>query len=113
MVLEIDGDTGTNLPEPVRWLVRLQAAWEDQRAGAILPSADELILSDLAELVPRLILACRDAATDRFRIAFAGAAARTLLAPDPRGELPAPGPERRSVVWGKGVTGRLDIGAPR
>src|SRR5690606_2475774 len=95
----IDGDTGTRLPEPVRWLVRLQAAWEDQRADAVLPSADELFLSDLAELVPRLILACRDEVTGGFRIDFAGAAARGLLELEPVGEIPEHGPIEHPLAW--------------
>lgn len=99
MVLDIDGDARTRLPEPIRWLGRLQAAWQDQRADAGLPAADELFLADLAELVPSLVLADRDEVTDGFRIAFAGAAARALLELEPVGEIPEHGPIEHPLAW--------------
>lgn len=99
MVLDIDGDTRSRLPEPIRWLARLRATWEDQRADAGLPAADELFLADLAELVPSLVLACRDEVTGGFRIEFAGAAARRLIELEPVGEIPEHGPAEHPLAW--------------
>lgn len=99
MILHIDGNTRTRLPEPIRWLARLQAVWEDQRADAGLPAADELFLADLAELVPSLVLACRDEETGGFRIDFAGAGARRLLELEPVGEIPEHGPIEHPLSW--------------
>lgn len=97
MVLDIDGRT--RLPEPIRWLARLQAAWEDQRGDAGLPIADELFLADLAELVPSLVLAHRDDETGGFRVDFAGTAARGLLALEAVGETPEHGPAEHPLAW--------------
>lgn len=116
MVLDIDADTRSRLPEPIRWLGRLQAAWEDQRADAGLPAADELFLADLAELVPSLVLAYRDEETDGFRIEFAGAAARAQLELEPVGEIPEHGPIEHPLAWlGTGFVGarRPAVPGPR
>lgn len=99
MVLDIDGYARARLPEQLRWLSRLQDAWEDQRAGAWLPAADELFLADLADLVPCLMLAHRDDETGGFRIEYAGAAARELLELEPVGEIPEHGPLEHPLAW--------------
>lgn len=85
--------------EPVARLERLVGVWRDQQAGAALPDADELFLADMAELVPHLVLACRDEATDDFRIEFAGAAARGLLPLEPVGAIPERCPAPHPLAW--------------
>ncbi len=105
MVVEFGGGiAGRRLPEPVRWLLRLHAVWEDQRADAALPDADELFLADLAELIPHLLLACRHEEIGGFRIEFAGAAAAALLGLQPVGETPEIGPREHPLAWiGAGI----------
>lgn len=99
-VLDDDGRAMSGaFPDPVRWLERLVAVWHDQRAGAVLPDADELFLADMAELVPHLLLAYRDEETDDFRIEFAGGAARRLLSLEPVGELPERCPSGHPLAW--------------
>lgn len=98
MALAFDGGTGRWVP-PLAWLTRLQAVWDDQRADAALPDADELFLADLADLLPRLLLASRDPGDGGLRVEFAGAAARILLAVDPVGPLPEAMPEDDPLAW--------------
>lgn len=98
MAAAFNGRTGRWMP-PLAWLTRLQAVWEDQRADAVLPDAEELFLADLADLLPRLLLASRDPGDGRLRVEFAGAAARVLLAVDPVGPLPEVMPEDDSLTW--------------
>lgn len=93
------GDAAGLPAGPVRQLERLMAVWHDQRAEAALPSADELFLADMAELVPHLVLAYRDDETDGFRIEFAGAAARALLPLEPVGVLPEECPAGHPLAW--------------
>lgn len=100
MVMDIDGAAvRERLPEPIRWLGRLRTLWEDQRAEAALPAADELFLADMAELVPNLVLASRDEETELFRVEFAGASAKDLLALDPVGTIPEHEPIEHPVAW--------------
>lgn len=116
MVLDIDGYARTRLPDQLHWLRRLQAAWENQRADAWLPAADELFLADLADLVPRLVLAHREEETGGFRIEFAGVAARALLELEPVGEIPEHGPLEHPLAWlGAGFVGvrRPAVPGPR
>lgn len=94
-----DGDRrGEGSAAPVPWLERLLAIWHDQRGGAALPAADELFLADMADLIPHLVLACRDDG-DGFRIEFAGAAARALLPLEPVGVIPEACPAEHPLAW--------------
>lgn len=100
MARDHDADPSrVRISEPVRWLGRLLAVWDDQRADAALPDADELFLADLAEIVPNLVLAYRDDRTDCFRIDFAGAAARALLALEPVGTVPEHEVSAHPLAW--------------
>ena len=105
MVVEIDGGgAGRRVPEPIRWLLRLQAVWEDQRADAAIPDADDLYLADLAALIPHLLLTCRDEESGGSRVEFAGAAATALLGVQPVGETPEVGPREHPLAWiGAGI----------
>ena len=87
------------MPEPTRWLARLLAIWDDQRAEAALPDADELFLADLAEVIPNLVLAYRDDLTDGFRIEFAGATAKAVLPIEPVGVIPEHELLQHPLAW--------------
>ena len=100
MVVEIEGGAAAGrLPEAAGWLLRLLAVWQDQRADALVPDADELFLADLADMIPHLLLALRDEDTGGFRIEFAGAAAKAVLGPEPVGETPEHGPLEHPLAW--------------
>lgn len=100
MVVDIVGAAARRpLPEPVRWLARLHAMWEDQRADLVLPDADELFLADMAELIPHLILAYREESTAGFRVEFAGAAVRDMLALEPVGTIPEDQALAHPLAW--------------
>lgn len=70
------------------WFDDLRRYWNDQRAGADLPDADELFLADLCELMPSLLLAYLDPPRNLFRIEYAGAITRTFLGGDLLGKYP-------------------------
>jgi len=74
-------------------LGRLNTYWNGKRGPVLAPRADALYLSDLAALIPHVLLCFRD--DDVFRVEFAGADVQDLLGFDPTGEvLRADDPER-------------------
>lgn len=84
MVLDVDGlHSRWRLPPPLAWMDALHADWRRQRAGDLLPDADRLLLSELAGRLPSLLLAHRQAGSDRLRVEFAGMAVRALLGENP------------------------------
>ncbi|MDF1792117.1 MAG: hypothetical protein P1U88_09415 [Thalassobaculaceae bacterium] len=88
------------------WFDDLRRYWDDQRAGAALPDADELFLADLCEIMPNLLLAYFDPLRDAFRIEFAGAIARVLLGGDLIGQYPEWAEPGTALSWiGAGYAG--------
>lgn len=74
-------------------LGRLNTYWSGKRGPVLAPRADALFLSDLAALIPHVLLCFRDDET--FRVEFAGADVQDLLGFDPTGEVLRPDdPER-------------------
>ena len=74
-------------------LGRLNAYWSGKRRPILAPRADALYLSDLAALIPHVLLCFRD--DEAFRVEFAGSDVQDLLGFDPTGEVLRPDdPER-------------------
>lgn len=74
-------------------LGRLNIYWNGKRGPVLAPRADALYLSDLAALIPHVLLCFRD--DEGFRVEFAGADVQDLLGFDPTGEVLRPDdPER-------------------
>ncbi|MEQ8396715.1 hypothetical protein [Thalassobaculum sp.] len=92
------------------WFDDLRRYWDDQRAGADLPDADDLFLADLCEIMPNLMLAYFDPPHRAYRVEFAGATVRLLLGGELLGRYPeraAPGTPLSWIGAGYAGAGRL------
>ncbi|MFX4220818.1 MAG: hypothetical protein ACMVO3_07410 [Thalassobaculum sp.] len=88
------------------WFDDLRRYWDDQRAGADLPDADELFLADLCEIMPNLMLAHFDPLHRAYRVEFAGANSRALLGGDLIGQYPERAEPGTPLSWiGAGYAG--------
>ncbi len=88
------------------WFDDLRRYWDDQRAGADLPDADELFLADLCEIMPSLLLAYFDPRRGSFRIEYAGSITRTLLGGELLGLYPEGAEPGSMLSWiGAGYAG--------
>ncbi|WP_028795553.1 hypothetical protein [Thalassobaculum salexigens] len=88
------------------WFDDLRRYWDDQRAGADLPDADELFLADLCEIMPSLLLAYLDPLRGSYRIEYAGAITRALLGGDLLGLYPEWAEPGTTLSWiGAGYAG--------
>lgn len=107
MILRGDdaGDERWALSGP-EWFDDLRRYWDDQRAGAALPDADELFLADLCEIMPNLMLAYFDPLKRAFRVEFAGAIARAYLGGELLGQYPERAEPGTALSWiGAGYAG--------
>lgn len=83
-------------------LGRLNAYWNTKRGPVLAPRSDTLFLSDLAPVIPHVLMCFRD--DEGFRIEFAGAEVQDLLGFDPTGEvLRADDPEVILVALSRAV----------
>lgn len=88
------------------WFDDLRRYWDDQRAGADLPDADELFLADLCEIMPCLLLAYLDPLRGSFRIEYAGSVTRSLLGGELLGLYPEWAEPGTALSWiGAGYAG--------
>lgn len=88
------------------WFDDLRRYWDDQRADADLPDADELFLADLCEIMPNLMLAHFDPLHRAYRVEFAGATVRSLLEDDLLGRYPERADPGTPLFWiGAGYAG--------
>ena len=88
------------------WFDDLRRYWDDQRAGADLPDADELFLADLCEIMPSLLLAYLDPLRGSFRIEYAGSITRRLLGGELLGLYPEWAEPGTALSWiGAGYAG--------
>lgn len=114
MVLSIDDWADRwRSPASICWLDRLHAYWDEQRAEAAMPDADELFLADLVEIMPYLTLGYRDDWRDAFRIEFAGQAVTALLGTELVDRYPEETDSDDALVWlGDGYASVRVLGAP-
>lgn len=98
---------------PVRWLDGLYAYWNDQRAEAAMPDANELFLADFVDIMPHLVLGYRDEWRHAFRIEFAGQAATALLGDETVDRYPEEvGPDDPLAWLGEGYASIRELGTP-
>ena len=114
MVLNIDGFARRwQSPSPIRWLDRLHAYWDEQRADAAMPDADELFLADLVEIMPYLLLGYHDDWRDAFRVEFVGQAVTVLLGAETVDRYPEEADPGDILAWlGDGYASVRQLSAP-
>jgi|GEM_PF-5726252 len=81
------------------WFDDLRRYWDDQRAGAALPDADELFLADLCEIMPNLLLAYFDPLRLAFRVEYAGSITRNVLGDPLVGRYPERAEHGTALAW--------------